>query len=279
MNGYSSLPDDEMPYPRVCAHRGFSELLPENSLLALAAAIAAGAHEIEFDVWESKDGVLVLCHDPNLARIALNQSGTVRDLTYKVIMQADIGSKVSPLLKGLHLATLDEALALNANRAVINMHIKSPNPANGYDPNTFRSIIAAIDRHGSRRHVYISGAADVLKVALEEAPDITRNCLERKETFDIVDNAVKYRCKKLQFFRTYSKENIDKAHANGIICNYCNTEDPQKASELFELGIDTVMTNSPWLILRHSMILHDRSSNYTNVNELAFHILVYFHQN
>jgi glycerophosphoryl diester phosphodiesterase len=239
-----------MPYPRVCAHRGFSELLPENSLVALAAAIAAGVHEIEFDVWESKDGALVLCHDPNLARIALNQNGVVRDLSFKEIMQADIGSKVSPLLKGLRLATLEEALALNANRAVINMHIKSPDPQKGYDPHTFRKIIAAIDRHGSRRHVYISGAADVLKVALEEAPDITRNCLERKESPDIVDNAIKYGCKKLQFLNKYSKEAIDKAHANGIICNYCNTEDPHKAREFFELGMDTVLTNSPWLIMQ-----------------------------
>ena len=250
MNNYYSLPDNEMPYPRVCAHRGFSELLPENSLISFGAALALGVPEIEFDVWESKDGKLVVCHDPNLERIAINQTGVVRDLNYEEIMQADIGTKVSPLLKEIRIATLDEVLALNANRAVINMHIKSPDPKNGYDRTVFRKIINAIDRYGSRRHIYISGAADVLKVALEEAPDITRNCLERKETPDIVDNAVKYKCKKLQFLHGYSKEAIDKAHANGIICNYCNTEDPGKAQEFFEMGIDTVLTNSTWLIMR-----------------------------
>jgi glycerophosphoryl diester phosphodiesterase len=174
----------------------------------------------------------------------------VKDLSYEEIMQADIGSKRSPLLEGLRIATLDEALALNANRAVINMHIKSPKPTEGYDRADFRKILEAVDRHGSRRHVYISGARDVLKTALEEAPDITRNCLERKESPDIVDNAIKYKCKKLQFLFTYSKEAIDKAHQNGIICNYCNTEDPDEAAKLFEMGIDTVLTNSSWLILR-----------------------------
>jgi len=250
MNNYASLTDTQMPYPRVCAHRGFSDLLPENSLISLGAALAVGVHEIEFDVWESADGKLVTSHDPDLARIALHQTGIVRNLKYEEIMQADIGSKVSPLLKGLRIASLDEVLALNANRAVINMHIKSPNPDGGYDRAVFRKIIETIDRHGSRNHVYISGARDVLQTALEEAPDITRNCLERRESPDIVENAIKYKCKKLQFLFNISKESIDKAHQNGIICNYCNTEDPEEAERLFEMGIDTVLTNSCWLILQ-----------------------------
>ena len=250
MNNFISLPDEKMPYPRVCAHRGFSDLLPENSHIAFGAALAVGVHEIEFDVWASKDGKLVICHDPNLERIALHQTGVVRNLRFEEIMQADIGSKISPLLRDLRIATLDEVLALNANRAVINMHIKSPDPERGYDRDQFRKIVDTIDRYGSRKHVYISGAGDVLQVALEEAPDIARNCLERKESPDIVDNAIKYKCRKLQFLHTYSKEAIAKAHAKGIICNYCNTEDPEKAREFFEMGIDTVMTNSTWLIMQ-----------------------------
>ena len=248
MNDHDFLPDDRMPYPRVCAHRGFSDLLPENSLIAFGAALAAGVHEIETDVWASKDGVLVLCHDPNLERIALHQTGVVKNLGYNEILQADIGSKKSLLLKGLNVINLDELLSLNNNRAVVNMHIKSPDPEKGYPRETFRKIIETIDRYKSRRHVYISGAADVLKTAMEEAPDITRCCLERNETPDIVDNAIKYKCKKLQFLFKYTREAIDKAHKNGIVCNYCCTEDPEEARKLFELGIDTVLTNSAWLI-------------------------------
>jgi glycerophosphoryl diester phosphodiesterase len=200
MNKYASLPDEQMGYPRVCAHRGFSELLPENSLVSFGAAFAVGVQEIELDVWASADGKLVICHDPNLERIALYQTGIVRNLKYEQILQADIGAKKTPLLKGLRVATLEEVLALNDNRAVINMHIKSPEPEKGYDRAVFRKIVDTIDRYESRRHVYISGAGDVLATALEEAPDITRNCLERKESPDIVDNALKYKCKNCNFF-------------------------------------------------------------------------------
>ena len=48
----------------VCAHRGASLDLPDNSLEAFVAAIAAGADVIETDVRRAPDGTLVLAHDP-----------------------------------------------------------------------------------------------------------------------------------------------------------------------------------------------------------------------
>ena len=249
MNKFVSLSDEKMPYPRVCAHRGLSALLPENSLISFGAALATGVHEIELDVWATADGRLVVCHDPNLERIAINQAGVIRNLEYNEVMRADIGSKTSLLLKGLQIAAFEDVLALNANRAVINLHIKSPEPEKDYNRETFRKIIETIDNYESRNHVYLSGAKGVLKVALEEAPDIARNCLERKESPDIVDNAIKYKCKKLQFLQNYSKEAIEKAHQNGIICNFCCTDEQETAHNLYELGIDTILTNNCWLIL------------------------------
>ena len=52
-----------MPYPRVCAHRGFSTIAPENSMPAFGAAVAMGAEEIEFDLWYTKDGEIVSIFD------------------------------------------------------------------------------------------------------------------------------------------------------------------------------------------------------------------------
>jgi glycerophosphoryl diester phosphodiesterase len=47
----------------VCAHRGASARLPDNSLPAFAAAIASGCEVIETDVRLRSDGRLVLAHD------------------------------------------------------------------------------------------------------------------------------------------------------------------------------------------------------------------------
>ncbi|MGL4635315.1 MAG: glycerophosphodiester phosphodiesterase [Beijerinckiaceae bacterium] len=59
-----------MTRPLVIAHRGASALAPENSIGALEAAIASGADMVEADVRLARDGVPVICHDPDLMRLA-----------------------------------------------------------------------------------------------------------------------------------------------------------------------------------------------------------------
>ena len=41
----------------------------------------------------------------------------------------------------------------------------------------------------------------------------------------------------------YSKEKLDRAHAHGIICNFCQADDEAFALKLIEDGVDCVMTN------------------------------------
>ena len=55
---------------RFLAHRGYRDRYPENTCESLAAAVAAGADCIEFDVQLSRDGVPVVLHDPTLERTA-----------------------------------------------------------------------------------------------------------------------------------------------------------------------------------------------------------------
>lgn len=57
-----------MPRPLVIAHRGASSTHPENTLAAVAQAVALGADIVELDVHEAADGVAVLMHDRALAR-------------------------------------------------------------------------------------------------------------------------------------------------------------------------------------------------------------------
>lgn len=55
---------------RLVAHRGASADFPENTLIAFAAALEAGARSLEFDVQASADGVPFVIHDPVLMRTA-----------------------------------------------------------------------------------------------------------------------------------------------------------------------------------------------------------------
>ncbi len=58
-----------MDAPKLVAHRGYAARVPENTLLALEQALAAGAAWIELDVQLSADGVPVVFHDRTLERL------------------------------------------------------------------------------------------------------------------------------------------------------------------------------------------------------------------
>lgn len=56
--------------PAIVGHRGVRGPLPENTLAAFELAIASRADAVELDVRLSADGVVVVCHDPDLERVA-----------------------------------------------------------------------------------------------------------------------------------------------------------------------------------------------------------------
>ena len=57
-----------MKIPHLIAHRGYAKHYPENTLVALEAALKVGACYVEFDVQLTADGVPVVYHDDTLQR-------------------------------------------------------------------------------------------------------------------------------------------------------------------------------------------------------------------
>ena len=76
--------------PRVFGHRGAAGLAPENTLPSFALALALGADVLELDVHASRDGVIVVIHDPTLERTT-NGSGAVREHSWHELQELDAG--------------------------------------------------------------------------------------------------------------------------------------------------------------------------------------------
>lgn len=70
------------------AHQGGAREGPSNTLHAMTAALAAGAHGIELDVHRTKDGRLVVLHDATLGRTT-NGHGKVADHTADELQRLD----------------------------------------------------------------------------------------------------------------------------------------------------------------------------------------------
>lgn len=66
------------PWPDCWGHRGASARFPENTLASFEAAIRDGAEGIESDVHVSKDGVVLMFHDPVLARTT-DSTGEIKE--------------------------------------------------------------------------------------------------------------------------------------------------------------------------------------------------------
>lgn len=238
------LPDDIMPYPRVCAHRGFNTIAPENSMPAFGSAVAMGAEEIEFDLWYTKDGEIVSIHDSSLERVS-DGVGEVYEHTYEELLKYDFGIKYSEKFKGMKIIKFEEILKKFACHTIMNIHVKTIDNDCEYDREILEKIIALIDKYDCRKYVYfMSGNDNFLKLSKEIAPDICRCCGGGKAPWDIVERAIKYDCKKVQLVKEYfNQEMIDKAHEHGIICNVFWSDDAEETKEFLDMGIDTILTN------------------------------------
>lgn len=94
------------------AHRGLSNVAPENTAPAIVEAGKAGYYAAEFDIAPTKDGVWILMHDDTVDRMT-DGEGKVSDFTYAEIMELKIDAgKGSDNYPDLKIATLEEALAI-----------------------------------------------------------------------------------------------------------------------------------------------------------------------
>ena len=238
------LTEKEMPYPRICAHRGFNTIAPENSMPAFGAAVALGAEEIEFDIWSTKDGVLVSCHDDTLDRVS-NGSGKIYEHTYEELLQLDFGIKHGEAFKNLKIPTFEEILAKFAKSVIMNIHVKIWD-CNFENP-MVEEIIALIRKYDAQSHVYFMTTNDsITKRIMEYAPDIMC-CLGwngNKEPLSMVERAITLGAKKIQLFKPYfNQETVNKARENGIICNVFWSDDFDEAKQFLNMGISTILTN------------------------------------
>ena len=67
------------------------------------------AEEIEFDLWETKDGKIVSLHDPTLERVS-DGAGFVFEKTFDELLKYDFGIKYGEKFKGLKILAFEEIL-------------------------------------------------------------------------------------------------------------------------------------------------------------------------
>jgi len=236
--------DAIMPYPRMCAHRGFNTVAPENSMPAFGAAVALGAQEIEFDLWWTKDGEIVSIHDSKLDRVS-DGSGFVYEKTYAELLQYDFGVKFGEKFKGLKIITFEDILKKFSSHVVMNVHLKTLDNHTPWNEQYLQKVIDLIEQYDCKKYVYfMTGCEPLMEQLMRMAPDIARCEGAGDHAWTIVDKAIEHGCSKVQLFKPYfNQEMIDKAHAHGIICNVFWSDDLEETKRFLDMGIDVILTN------------------------------------
>jgi len=103
-------------------HRGLPSLAPENTLLSFQIAIDHKMDGIEVDVHRTKDGVIIIYHDPNLEDITGDDT-PISELTYEFIGSIDV-KRACGDIPFQHIPRLIEVLDIIPMGMGINIEIK-----------------------------------------------------------------------------------------------------------------------------------------------------------
>jgi glycerophosphoryl diester phosphodiesterase len=139
------------------AHRGGAGLAPENTLLAFRNALEIGVDAVELDLHMSKDGALVVMHDPDVVRTT-GGTGEIRHLTLAELHRFNAAATyrrngrngVMPQ----HIPTLQEVLALTRGRASVQIEIKLSAARTRY-PGMEAKVIEAVRQYDMLAQVMV----------------------------------------------------------------------------------------------------------------------------
>lgn len=245
-------PDDVMSYPRISAHGGMCTMAPANSMPAFGAAVAMGAKEVAFEIWETCDGEAVTVNTPHLEYVS-DGKGHVWDYTYEELLKFDFGSKYSEQYAGLKITLLEDILAKFSCHTVMNIQVKLKDDNQPLEEEYLKKIIALIKKYDCEKYCYFTTDNEkVLNQLRELAPHIVR-CAEVAidDTCEaVVEKALRTESKKIQIYRAWLKEDVteileivERAHKSGLVCNISGLDESEEVQKYLDMGVDTVLTS------------------------------------
>jgi glycerophosphoryl diester phosphodiesterase len=244
---------------RIIGHRGTPSCHhhPENTLQSIHAALDAGADGVEIDVRATRDGVLVLAHDPDLGRIL----GTGPRTGPVVAGSTFAGLRGHRLPNGARVPTLVEALNLAADHQAFVVTEVKPEIGGAAAARTARLLGELLDdrraRHPGADRVSTSSfdlttAASLaghgtVSTALIVAPQIDPDDAARRASgcgvTDVHLNPVHIR---------RDPAVVTRAQALGLLVAVGVVNDPVEARLVSLLGAEMICTDDP-VRLVHAM--------------------------
>ena len=215
----------------IIGHRGSPKEQRENTLASFRRAFAHGANGIELDVHGTKDGAVVVHHDPS-TNSRPGDSGAVLTLA-----ESTLASVRAVELGNDKIATLDEVLSAVPGEAVIYVEVKAQRIE--------ESVIAAI-RTGGRRCAVHSFDHRVARRVHELAPEIPVGILQTSYPVDPLRPMRDAGARDLwQHWELIDGSLIERVHDDGGRVIAWTVNAVEIAERLIRWGIDGICTDLP----------------------------------
>ncbi len=249
--------------PLVIGHRGYCAIAPENTLPSFELAIEAGADVVELDYHHSKDGVPVVIHDATLNRTTDARRKRrwsrlkVAHHTAAEIRTLDAGRWFDPSFAGTWVPSLDEALEFiceQGGRVALIEH-KSGDAATCVhllrEKNLINKVVVISFDWKFLRAFHELEPAQVLgalgppgRITRRHRPSRISGRLNRRW----LDELVRTGARLVVWNRQVPRPAIELAHHRGLKVWVYTINEPARARELIERGVNGIITNDVFLV-------------------------------
>ncbi len=259
------------------AHQGGAWEGPSSTLFAMRRALEAGAQAIELDVHGTRDGHVVVCHDPTVDRTT-NGTGPIAELTLAEIKALDSAFWFIPgadVTSGrpasaypyrgraatdpeFTIATLDEVLEAFPG-VILNLDIKQSSPAVApYE----RAVADLLAKHGRSDDIIVTSFDDAITETFSSfAPAVptsagTGTTAEFWRAVNHDEQPPEMRAVAFQVPERYEttvivdRRFVDAAHRLGAAVHVWTVNDTESMERLLDLDVDGIMTDVPTELMR-----------------------------
>lgn len=227
---------------RSVAHRGYSEVAPENTTPAFVMAKQAGFGYVETDIQVTKDGKYVCIHDGTISKYTNGaETGAVAEYTLEELKSMDFGSWKDDKWAGLRVMTFEEFIVL-CKKLGVKAYIELKYTHSDSD---IAYYLEYVKRIGMASHCVWRGASYNRRIRQISADAVIAYDASSIMTEEKVKSIVAEFAP--MFFHndaSYITEDIvNLCHANGVRIEAYTVNNKETLVSLADMGIDGVTTD------------------------------------
>lgn len=216
------------------AHRGFTQVFPDNTIEAFRAALEIGVDGIEFDVQETADRRFIVHHDNELFGINIER------LSFAEVEKVKLGGK-------FRIPTLAEALDLCVKQVTLVVELKQVQSIDAF--------VRILRMHGNSNHVLLASfREDPLSKLFNLAQETRRAMIIEHKSQNLLDIAKRVQADTVIVkYPLANTELIQEVKSNGMSVLIWGCTSSRDIRAALKLEIDGIISDYPNLV---SNLLH-----------------------